>query len=397
MAQIVEVLQALQGTDNDARTQAEKRYEDMVKENAGATAGLLVQAAASAALAETVRTSGAVMLRQLLNRQSGAVYKESLDAAGRAGLRNAVLAAFEADATPVQKHLGQVLVAVGGICNEDENGIVAAWPELLPALFRLVQTSHKAGVLAVLKDLADELATKLLAEPSLAQVLEVCAKDADPNARKELALLVGEYVQHSKPKHWAPLQPYALYMVEQACALAATKAEDAEEILSKINDTAEEAPQFFSAHVPALLKSLGTIGATDTLPNNVRRVAVDVLCTLGQQKHGKFIANCPGYVEGIVELCIKFSLDIDDDLEEWLGEDDSDDDTERLHGFGKESLDLFVRNVGGDNVLPLVYPRIGALLSHAQSSSTWQPLAAAIGHMARLAEYIEDKDRKSVV
>merc|ERR1719261_1111106 len=114
---------------------------------------------------------------------------------------------------------------------------------------------------------------------------------------------------------------------------------------------------------------------------------------MSKAKKGKLVLSIPGYIQEVVNLCCKFCLALDDDLEGWAAQldddEDEDEEGEDLVDVAKEGLDYLIKNVGAENVLPLVFPNFMALMQQ----NTWQATHAVLSMMAVIAEFVEDQSQ----
>jgi hypothetical protein len=392
-AQCVQLLAALQSPDKDVRKPAEDAYEKMAEQPTVA-AQALTQVIVSAPL-EDSRQQAAVLFRQLLSRRNKADKTKSILASlgDLAPLKALLLTQLEKEpALKVNKSVAHIIAHVAGH-EPGDAPVQNAWPELLPKLLSVVQVpDRRAAVLLVLHELAEELAELLSAQQAFVTVLEGCAQDADPEVKTAALKLAFTFAQNTKQNQ--TLKPFIqpLFVVAAEMAKSKDTQKFTQELLTVTNDTAEESPNFFKDVLAStVFPATAQFAQKEDMPSDIRRMALQILVTMSKAKKGKLVLSIPGYIQEVVNLCSKYCLALDGDLEGWAAQldddEDEDEEGEDMVDVAKEGLDYLIKNVGAENVLPLVFPNFVAL----KQQNTWQATHAVLSMMAVVAEYVEDQ------
>jgi hypothetical protein len=216
----------------------------------------------------------------------------------------------------------------------------------------------------------------------------------DPEVKTASLKLAFTFAQNTK--HNDTLKPFIQPLFVLAAELVKVKDTQkyAQELLTVTNDVAEDSPNFLKdALATTVFPACVQFAQEDALPSDVRRMALQVLISMSKAKKGKLCLQIQGYLQEVVNLCSKFCLALDGDFEAWAAqlEDDEDEDEEGedLVDVAKEGLDFLIKNVGGEHVLPLVFPNFMAMMQQ----NTWQATHAVLSLMAVIAEYVEDQSQ----
>jgi hypothetical protein len=391
--QCEQLLEALLSTNNDVRKQAEASYEKLAENPAGAAQALMHVLTAGSN--EGPRQQAAVLLRQLLGRRNKAdKTKKNLDLLGDlSAFKALLLAQLEKEPSATVRRGLASLVAFQA---ENLPGKVTdGWPEMLPKLLSLIQVpDRRQAVLLVLKELSEELAPALAGQPAMASVLQACMQDADPEVRASTLELGFLFAQSTKKTQWDVLKPCTPALFQLAVELRTSKPKVTQELLQAANDVAQESPLFLKDSIATVvLPACLSFGRAADSEVDIRRFALQVLVTLAAYKNGKLVLQIPDYVSSVVALCCEYTLTLDDDDKAWAeAEDekgDGEDEGDELFDFAKEMLDELcnAKCLGGEKVLPVLYPKLAQLMAQ----NDWKSTVAMLALMATIAEYIESE------
>jgi hypothetical protein len=393
--QCVQILAALQSPDKAVRKPAEDAYEKMAEQHTVA-AQALTQVMTTAP-GEDSRQQAAVLFRQLLGRRNKQDKTKSVLASlgDLTALKALLLGQLEKEPVPkVQKSVAHLVAHVAGY-EPGDIPIPQAWPQLLPKLLEVVQVqARRAAALLVLQELAEELCDLLAPQQQFLSVIESCAQDPDPEVKTAAMKLSFTFALHAK--HTDTLKPFIQPLLLMAAELAKSKdtQKNAQELLTVMNDVAEDSPSFLKdALAPTVFPAVVQFAQNEGLPSDIRRMSLQILVSMSKAKKGKLAPSIPGYIQEVVNLCTKFCLALDGDMEAWSAqlEDDEDEDEEGedLVDVAKEGLDVLIKNVGAEHVLPLLFPNFMALMQQ----NTWQATHAVLSLMAVIAEYVDEESQ----
>ena len=152
-------------------------------------------------------------------------------------------------------------------------------------------------------------------------------------------------------KERAPFAPLVQPMLAAlAAALSSPQHEgDAQEVLSALCNVAQNAVDFFRAHLAAVVDAMLTVcGAGEQLEMTTRERALNLLITLCQQSPAR-MRRTPSVLK-VVEVAFAFMCEIDadeDETREWMeGRYDDYIDDEEPYVTGDESMELVLEALG---------------------------------------------------
>uniref|UniRef100_A0A7S2KBP1 TOG domain-containing protein n=1 Tax=Zooxanthella nutricula TaxID=1333877 RepID=A0A7S2KBP1_9DINO len=401
MAEIVGTLRALLDNDNAKRSAAEQSFQDARRQQPAATVSALFQALAEQQLEEPVREQAAVLLRQCLGklRDDGSTWSQ-LGEAAQAACKAKLLELLELEpAAKVRRKIADIVQSLGNQLidlEEDERPQNAqVWPELMPALMRMVMDRSKADGLK-----ADALwtVTELLASiwqifvanaNNTLMVLRMSFASASEAVRGHAGQLLCELADNLSTKEdratFVPLIPDVCGVLQQLASSAHTT--ECNALLQKLQGTPNSSDFFKDSVGQHLLPVLCTI-AKSHQSEETQRLALEVLCSLLEGKP-KAISNVPGYVQQTLEVCVHFLMKLSDDLDEWGQEEDEEAEDEDNFENGKEVIDRVSKCMG--EKFPAVMETLKPAIATLFQAGAWKQTVAGLAILATIAEFVDDE------
>jgi len=119
-----------------------------------------------------------------------------------------------------------------------------------------------------------------------------------------------------------------------------------------------------------------------------QKLALEVLVSFLEKKP-KTVSKIPGYLQQTLEICVKFIMQIRDDVDEWSkGEDGEDDDEEDEKSYGEEVVDRLCKSMTHN--FSMMMDVLRPVLQTLVQASEWKQVVAGLSIMCQIAEYVED-------
>ncbi|CAK0839121.1 unnamed protein product [Prorocentrum cordatum] len=382
-------------SDNALRNAAEKRYGEARAQQPAATVAGLFQVLQAAEVWQPAREQGAVLLRQCLSkaREDGSVWA-GLGAAGQADVRAGLLRVLEAEPQPqVRRKVADCVQSLGNqiIDISERPANAPEWPELMPMLMRTVADASKdSGVrsdcLWAVKEMTVSIWQVLVASAGQSQqLLRGCLADPAEGVRGEAASLLCSLVDNIESREervpFAPLIPDFCTVLTQLAGSADSK--HLNTVLQSLQATTETC-DFFKNHVASHLMPLLHGVAMSHKDDASRKYALEVIVCFMEAKP-KAMVKVPSYVEQTLEVCIRFMMELNEDIAEWAEQDEEDEgeEDEEHYVFGKEAIDRVCRCAHRVDCFPAVLevlkPAIlrGLVRARSGSSAAQRPAGAS--------------------
>jgi hypothetical protein len=367
--------------NNQERRGAEAAYRLALQANTEAVVQGLLSCLPAGAQPDPVRIIAAVLLRQLLDHSKEPWSRVSPN--GRAATRAALLQLVFAEPTPVIANRIAHCVSQAAATPEP-------WPELLQTVCGAMGGGEAPArtalfVLEQLPEYSPELmhgnAMNLLPvyTGALAEANHIKVRVSALKATGALLMAL------DNDKERAPFAPLVQPMLAAlAAALSSPQHEvDAQEVLSALCNVAQNAVDFFRAHLAAVVDAMLTVcGAGEQLEMTTRERALNLLITLCQQSPAR-MRRTPSVLK-VVEVAFAFMCEIDadeDETREWMeGRYDDYIDDEEPYVTGDESMELVLEALG-KALLPTVLSCIPPHVQHAD----WRRRRAAMATVGAAA------------
>jgi len=417
-ARITELLKALNSDKNQERQQAEKLFQQAKASEPDAIALGMLAVVGTQSADVAVRQHGAVLLRQLVGSTaiSGEDYVLTRMAhQHRQELAAGLLQLFEAENEPrMQRKIGDVVAKLAdSACHPSSqrgwlSPQVGGWPQLLPLVFRMSDTSANPNrgscesSLRLLKELVSTLKKEVVgAQQQLGQVIQNALAGEDLKVRVAAFLLICEIVGEVEKKEWAPLIATCGVLNQMLEQLAQTSSDDLEECLQALTMVAEVEPDFFKQSLTSALqpaKFMSTIvKQRDSVDNSVRGLCMEWLVTYCEKKPKWLKKSLPAFAPIAIECSMDLLYEVDDseeDLRAWVSrmdDEEGEEDADENFHTGEDAIDRIVKAVGMDSASSALFSLIGRF----SQQDAWQAKHAALAAIRQTVEYVEETDHVS--
>lgn len=410
LAAICEVLKATQLTEGDLRRAAEQKLDEASSDSPnqliGALLAVLAKTDSSGGATPELRQEAAVILRQLVvGVGAKASVWDDLDLQTKVALKAQLLTTLECDPVgPTRRSAGQVVSEVCKTAAEDMESLVKEWPEVLPALARLisvgVETAKRVVGLNILKSLAATIGEGLLAQGGeLLQLLSSTLTDQAAEIRAGGAQLLLQLVEQLDPDSVKPLVAAMPAVIAVVQGLAnEMKEELLKETLQALSSAAEEEPDFFKDNnlqeLWATLVKICGVGPEAFGDNEVRHSAMEVAMTLAVHIVDEIPApQANALLEEIVGLNLAWMLEVEEDVAAWTtegketDEDDCDGDAVEI---GEENMDRLAEKIDEEMLMPVLFKVIRASLQRPEAD--WKHTRSAIMAISQVIEHLEEEE-----
>jgi len=273
------------------------------------------------------------------------------------------------------------------------------WPELMPMLMRTVADASKdSGVrsdcLWAVKEMTVSIWQVLVASAGQSQqLLRGCLADPAEGVRGEAASLLCSLVDNIESREervpFAPLIPDFCTVLTQLAGSADSK--HLNTVLQSLQATTETC-DFFKNHVASHLMPLLHGVAMSHKDDASRKYALEVIVCFMEAKP-KAMVKVPSYVEQTLEVCIRFMMELNEDIAEWAEQDEEDEgeEDEEHYVFGKEAIDRVCRCAHRVDCFPAVLEVLKPAITKLFQTGEWKPVVAAITALSQIAEYVDDE------
>jgi importin-5 len=390
--QFLNVINGLLQPDNTIRKQAEAAYHQFVKSSAEQSAGLLLQLIGHQQAPGTVRQISAVLLRRLINSTEKT---KALSPQLLSNIMQNSLAMIQSEQQKVVRrnicHLSAALAQslVGG-----EGSLTQVWPALLPNTMQLAQNTDsnlQESGLFLLSILGEYCPTAL--RESAQPMFQALGQSFQNNglSPESTSLLMKSTVcfllalESENLTAGVPLmQPL---MGKLSALLGAGEELAAREAMQGMVDMAcdQGCAKFMGESMQSMVNAMVQIAGATSLDTETRIVALEFICTLGENRPGLIRKMSPQDVSSIVQLMINMACELDDAPQEWpstvFQEMDDEESDDYVSGMALESLGRLGTKLGGRVVVPTAFQMIPTMLSHQD----WRRRRAGILAIANIA------------
>ncbi|KAL1844076.1 hypothetical protein VTJ49DRAFT_4928 [Mycothermus thermophilus] len=394
-AQLAQLLQQLQSSDNNARAQAEDVLQNQwtSQQPEVLLMGLVEQIATSTN--PVSRSFAAVIFRRIASktRKIGASENMdmfiSLDKEHARVIRGKLVETLmtESDRTVRNK----ISDAVAELARQyyDSND---SWPELLQVLFSLSQSPDPGT-----RETAFRVFTTTPGiiekqhEDAVAQAFAQAFKDDSVAVRlaamEAFAAFFGSLSRQSKNKYHVVL-PELLNILPPI--KDSQDSEDLSKALVALIDLAEGSPKMFKPVFNVLVQFCISVIQDKELSDVCRQNALELMATFADYAPS-MCKKDPNYTVDMITQCLSLMTDLgedDDDAAEWLAADDLDDpESDQNHVAGEHCMDRLANKLGGVVVLPPTFSWLPRMLN----SPAWRDRHAALMAISAISEGCRDQ------
>lgn len=415
-ARFVELLKALQSSDNAVRQKAETMYQQAKQTEPDQLVIGMMTVLGSAEVEESVRRHDAVLLRRLVMKGPDKDFLfPRITPAHQQEVAAELLRRFEQEtALPkLQKKIGEVVSKLAEfVCDkEDPRGSLAppgspcGWPALLPQAFRMANAATAASAesceaaIRLLKDVVPTLKDEIVsAKQELGVILQNALAHASLKLRTAGLLLVCEIVGETEKKSWAPLLATAPVMVQVLTQLAQAKDEELlQEAIQALTEVAAVEPDFFKAQLQQTMepaKFMASVARSrEGVETGLRNLALEWLVTFMEKRVKWITKHLQPFMPLCLEACMAMMLEVEDgeqELKTWIehmDDEEGEEDEDELYHAGEEAIDRVVEAAGMEALAgPLLQ-----LIGHYTQQASWQAKHAALAAIKQTVEYVEEK------
>ncbi|TVY92395.1 Importin subunit beta [Lachnellula willkommii] len=393
-AELAQLLDALQSSDNSVRTQAEQHLQDSwtVQRPDVLLMGLVEQIQGSND--PTTRSFAAVIFRRYASKARKLANGESIELflslpqEQAYVIRQKLIEALGAEATNnVRNKIGD---AVAEIARQYSDG-KQQWPEILGVLFTL-STSKEVG--------QREIAYRIFSttpgiiekqhEDTVLSAFTKGFKDEDVGVRlsamEAFASFFRSIPKKSQTKYYA-LIPEVLNILPPI-----KQSQDSEELtrgLVSLIDLAEVAPKMFKPLFHNLVEFSISVIQDKELTDQARQNALELMATFADYAPA-MCKKDSSYTNDMITQCLSLMTDIgvdDDDAAEWNSSDDMDPDESDLnHVAGEQCMDRLANKLGGQAILAPTFNWLPRMMN----SDAWRDRHAALMAISAISEGCRD-------
>lgn len=402
MAEFVETIRATTSPNNDIRPAAEKRFGELKASQPGQTVVGLFGIVEDQSLEQPLREQAAVLLRQCFNlaREENSLWNQL--GAAQADVKSKALQILQTEPVPqVRRKVADIVQSIGNqiieIPEKERPGAVAAWPELMTALFSVIgDVSKDAGLRAdciwAVKEMVASIWQVLVAGGSqTVQVFQATFGDSSELVRAHGVSLYIEFYEHAESRqdrqNFSPLAGEACNVIKQLAESADSK--QLSTVLQSMQAGTETADLFKEHLASTLLPVMGTI-AKSHKDDEARRYALEVLISLSEGKP-KAMAKIPNYLREVFMVAAHFLMELEDDVEAWAAEDDEEADDEEHFKYGKDAVNRVSGCMQKADQFSQALEALKPIIQELFGSGGWKQTVAAMAIVAMIAEYVDDQ------
>ena len=416
-AALVQLLEALQSTDNAARTQAEEQLNtEWVNQRPDILlVGLAEQMQGSAnegvsgegtgeswykvLMKEKTRSFAAVIFRRIATRTTkdaaSGDNKEvflHLSHAIKTEIRTKLLQCYANETSKPVRH--KIADAVAEIARQyvDEqillpDGTRDTWPELLSALYQASQSpdaSMRESAFRIFETTPGIIERQH--EDIILAVFQKGIRDDEPPVRLATMTAFSAFFQSlskkSQPKYYGLIPDILNTLIplkEAGDSDHLTKA------LMAIIELAEVASKMFKSVFPTLVTVCMQMIQDKDLDDQARQNALELMATFADY-NPKMCKSDKNYINDMVTQCLSLMTDVgldDEDAEDWNAQEDVDfDESDSNHVAGEQTMDRLANKIGGKDLLPPTFTWLPRMLQ----SGAWRDKHAALMCISAISE-----------
>ncbi|KAL7751650.1 importin subunit beta-3 [Sorochytrium milnesiophthora] len=391
--QLVQVLQSLVSSDNDARAHAETVLNsEFVEKHPDLLLRSLMQILRQNSN-EALRSFSAILFRRIalkLVAVEGSKEPTSLFFQVNQETRDVCMAELlnalsTETAQGVRKKICDCIAEVAkAIFNKGQT-----WPQLLPAIYQCIQSPEahfrESAYLILIS------APRLIMQSGavdVASVAQVFSQSLSSNEQIDvrIAALAAAVnflleVQLQKKAMFADLMVQMLNVLPPL--LESMDEAHLVDAFASLIDLAMVLPRLFRPILPQLLMFVMQILGHADLEDTTKQTALELLLTISDEAPAMIRKQTPDFCAQVIPVCLNMMADLEDDARWHNAEDlDEEDDESENSVIGEQSMDRIARNIGGKSVVPIAFHLIPQMLG----SSDWQQRHAALMAVSAIGE-----------
>ncbi|KAM0427764.1 hypothetical protein ACHAPT_007220 [Fusarium lateritium] len=393
-AELSQLLQALQSSDNSIRSQAEEHLQNnwTLARPEVLLMGLAEQI--QAAGDNATRSFAAVIFRRISSKTRKIESGENVDlflslAKDQAAvIRQKLLETLAAESERLIRN--KISDAVAEVARQyTETGEV--WPELLGALFQLSQATEPEKRENAFRVFATTPAIiEKQHEEAVLQAFQKGFKDEAVMVRlaamEAFASFFRTINKKGQAKYYA-LIPDVLNILPPI--KDSQDSDDLSKALVALIDLAESAPKMFKPLFQNLVQFSISVVQDKELDNICRQNALELMATFADYAPS-ICRKDPSYTNDMITQCLSLMTDLgedDDDAAEWMESDDFDqDESDQNHVAGEQTMDRLANKLGGQTILAPTFNWLPRMMT----SMAWRDRHAALMAISAISEGCRD-------
>mmetsp|Transcript_56656 Transcript_56656/g.165735 ORF Transcript_56656/g.165735 Transcript_56656/m.165735 type:complete len:1086 (+) Transcript_56656:83-3340(+) len=387
LVRFCQLLRSLLCGDNEHRKESERLYQATKQRNPDGLCRCLL-AVLTQAPDDTLRQQSAVLLRQCLKSTRGDFIWPRVPPETQEAIKSQLVSALRSERVKLTRH--KICDAVSMLaCHVLDAGMAGGgWTEIGHVLSELVEaddSTFRESALRIVKEMlaVNPPVVQSLVDGKMPRVLDLCQADASLHVRKEAVLLFAAVLEHLPASESDPLRgfmPAMLAIVQQLEG----HVDELQECLEAFVQVLDTAPGAFQHHLETVVPMMLTISrAKDRLDDGVRQTAFEFLVSLCERR-AKTCARFSGFVREVVQLCMEFMLELEDE-DDWAGAADAWRVEVSNYDVGEENVDRFARALGAAAVLDHVFEGVRSFVG----SGDWKHRYVAVMTLSQSAETVQ--------
>ncbi|CAI4213323.1 unnamed protein product [Parascedosporium putredinis] len=359
-AELTQLLQALQSSDNSIRSQAEEHLQNhwTINRPELLLMGLAEQIQNTPDV--STRSFAAVIFRRIASKSRKNEKGDTVDIfvslpqEQAAVIRQKLLEILTSETERAVRN--KISDAVAEVARQYTEGDLP-WPELLGALFQLnlaAEPDKRETAFRVFATTPDIIEKQH--EDAVLQSFNKGFKDDSVTVRlaamEAFASFFRGLSRKAQPKYY-PLLPEVLNILPPI--KESHDSDDLSKALVALIDLAETSPKMFKPLFHNLVVFSVSVISDKELDNLCRQNALELMATFADYAPS-MCRKDPSYTEDMITQCLSLMTDLgedDDDAAEWLASDDLDqEESDQNHVAGEQCMDRLANKLGGQTILP---------------------------------------------
>ncbi|KAH7243186.1 importin subunit beta-3 [Fusarium solani] len=393
-AELSQLLQALQSSDNSIRSQAEEHLQNNWTATRPEVLLMGLAEQIQAAGDNATRSFAAVIFRRISSKTRKIESGDNVDlflslAKDQAAvIRQKLLETLAAESERLVRN--KISDAVAEVARQyTETGEL--WPELLGALFQLSQAPEPEKRENAFRVFATTPAIiEKQHEEAVLQAFQKGFKDEAVMVRlaamEAFASFFRTINKKGQAKYYA-LIPDVLNILPPI--KESQDSDDLSKALVALIDLAESAPKMFKPLFQNLVQFSISVVQDKELDNICRQNALELMATFADYAPS-ICRKDPSYTNDMITQCLSLMTDLgedDDDAAEWMESDDFDqDESDQNHVAGEQTMDRLANKLGGQTILAPTFNWLPRMMT----SMAWRDRHAALMAISAISEGCRD-------
>lgn len=267
----------------------------------------------------------------------------------------------------------------------------------MPMLMRCIcdtakDANARADCLWVIQEMAVSVWQILLAGAERSyQVFQACLADSAESVRATTAACLCSFMDQVESRE--DRKPFT-NLIPDVCNVMSQLATsgDSKHLTTMLQSlqTSTEIVDFFKNHVTSHIMPILSSIAKSHSEEDARKSAFEVILSFLESKP-KTILKTQGFSEQIIEICVRFLMELSDDLEEWAQDTEEGEETEDQFVFGKEAVDRICKCAQKVDLITPVLEMFKQAGHKLLQTNGWKEGVAALTILHQCAEYVDEE------